>query len=101
MWNPVALYSPVLDEWNVNCAAGSSRAHVEGPRSPEQGDSIGCVVGVQRGLFEEGLHKLRQLKLFIIIRQWFLTLLIPTQIPCRTRTPSEHPTEVQMISLKW
>lgn len=94
------LHPPVLDEWNVYGATGSSRAHVEGPRSPEQGDPVGRVVSVQRGLFEEGLHKLGELKLLVVIRQWLLALLIPIQTQCRyCLTIFENPKEIHVITL--
>lgn len=65
---------PVLDQGDINGASGAARSEVERSRRPQQGDAVGCVVCVQRGFLEEGLHILRKLKLFIIIRQRLLTL---------------------------
>lgn len=66
--------SPVLDQWDVKSSAGPARPQVEGSGCPQQGNAIGCVISVQRGVLQERLHKLWQLKLFIVIRQWFLAL---------------------------
>lgn len=68
------ICSPVLDQGNINGTPGAARSEVERPWRPQQGDAVGCVVCVQRGLLEEGLHILRKLKLLIIIRQRLLTL---------------------------
>lgn len=66
--------SPVLDQGDIYgtpCAPGSE---VEGSRCPQQSDSIGSVVCVEWGLLEEGFHILRELELFIFIRQRLLAL---------------------------
>lgn len=68
------LCLPVLDQRNVEGSPGAARAQVKGPRCPEQGDAIGRVVRVKRGLFEEGLHKLWQLKLLVVLRERLLAL---------------------------
>lgn len=65
---------PVLDQRDVNGSPCAARSQVEGSRSPQQGNSVGRVVCVERRLFEEGLHILRKLKLLIIIRQRLLAL---------------------------
>lgn len=66
--------SPVLDQGDINGTPCAARSEVEGSRCPQQSDAIGCVVCVEWGLLEEGLHILRKLKLLVIIRQRFLTL---------------------------
>lgn len=68
------ISSPVLDQGDINGTPGAARSKVERSWRPQQGDTVGCVVCVQRGFLEEGLHILRKLKLFIIIRQRLLTL---------------------------
>lgn len=68
------ICSPVLDQGDINGTPGAARSKVERSWCPQQGDAVGCVVCVQRGFLEEGLHILRKLKLFIIIRQRLLTL---------------------------
>lgn len=76
-WSSVRLvpfYSPVLDQGDINGTPGTARSEVEWSWRPQQGNAIGCVVCVQRGLLEEGLHIFRKLKLLIIIRQRLLTL---------------------------
>lgn len=68
------LHSPVLDQRDINGTPCATRSEIERPWRPQQGDAVGCVVCVQRGLLEEGLHILRKLKLLIIFRQRLLTL---------------------------
>ena len=72
--HPLGVFSPVLDERDVNGSPGPPRAQVEGAWRPEQSDAVGGVVRVERSLLEEGLHVVWQLKLLIIIRQRLLTL---------------------------
>lgn len=71
---PPGQNSPVLDQWDVKSSPGPARPQIEGSWGPQQGNAIGCVISVERGVLQERLHKLWQLKLFIIIRQWFLAL---------------------------
>lgn len=66
--------SPVLDQWDVKSSPGPARPQVEGSWGPQQGNAIGCVISVERSILQERFHKLWQLKLFIVIRQWFLAL---------------------------
>lgn len=68
------ICSPVLDQGDIHGTPGAARSEVERSRRPQQGNAVGCVVCVQRSFLEEGLHILRKLKLFIIIRQRLLTL---------------------------
>jgi len=68
--------SPVLDQGDVYGTPCAPRAEVEGSRGPQQSDAVGSVVGVERGLLEEGLCILRKLKLLIVIRQRLLTLWV-------------------------
>lgn len=70
----VPFHSPVLDQRDINGTPGAARSEVEWSWRPQQGNAIGCVVCVQRGLLEEGLHIFWKLKLLIIIRQRLLTL---------------------------
>lgn len=70
----LVVCSPVLDQGDINGTPCSARSQIEGSRCPQQSNAIGCVVWVEWGFFEEGLHKLRKLKLLIVIRQRLLTL---------------------------
>lgn len=71
---PPGKNSPVLDQGDIKSSPSPPRPQIERPRGPEQGDAVCCVICVERGILQERFHKLWQLKLFIIIRQRFLTL---------------------------
>lgn len=68
------LFSPVLNQGDINGTPCAARPEVEGSWCPQQGDAIGCVVCVEWRLLQEGLHILRKLKLLVVIRQRLLTL---------------------------
>lgn len=70
----LVLCSPVLNQGDINGTPCTPRPEVEGSRRPQQSNAISCVVCVEWGLLEEGLHILRKLKLLIVIRQRLLTL---------------------------
>lgn len=72
--SPQIEASPVLDKGDVQGPTGATRAEVEGPWGPQQGNAIGCIVCVEGCVLQERLHKFWKLKLLIIIRQWFLAL---------------------------
>lgn len=70
----MVVFSPVLDQGDINGTPCTPRSEVEWPRCPQESNAIGRVVCVEWGLLEEGLHILRKLELLIVIRQRLLTL---------------------------
>lgn len=74
LFNSMLFCLPVLNQGDINGTPRAARPQIEGSWRPQQSNAIGCVVGVEWGLFEEGFHILRKLKLLIVIRQRFLTL---------------------------
>ena len=60
---------PRLDEGHINGTTTSTRTQVERPSGPQQRNAVGRVVSIQRCVSHERLHKVWQLKLFIIVRQ--------------------------------
>lgn len=70
----LVICSPVLDQGDINGTPCAARSEVEGSGCPQQRNAISCVVCVEWGVLEEGLHIFRKLKLFIVIRQRLLTL---------------------------
>lgn len=74
MMHRLEVCSPVLNQGDINGTPCATRSEVEWSRCPQQSNAVGCVVCVERGLLEEGLHILRKLKLLIIVRQRLLTL---------------------------
>ena len=62
------LAIPSLNERNVERSSAAAGAKVEGPRSPQQRDPVGGVVGVQRDVRHERLHlRVRQMLSFLKI----------------------------------
>lgn len=59
------------------CPSHVSTAQVEGPRSPEEGDTIGRAVGEQRGVFQEWLASWRVALETLHWGQVYVTLCIP------------------------
>lgn len=64
------LTIPAFDEGNVNGATTTTRTHVERTRCPQQGNSVGGVVGVERRVLQEGLNFVGQNEFFVIVRKW-------------------------------
>ena len=51
-WGAV-FHVPCFHKWNVECTSCCSRTQVERSRCPQQRDTMGCVVRVQRGILDE------------------------------------------------
>ena len=54
-------------------------AKVEGPRSPEEGEPLVRVVGVERRVVQERLHRLRELELLVDLLLLLLAELVSRQ----------------------
>ena len=64
---------------NLKCEAHVTCAKVEGPRSPEEGEPLVRVVGVERRVVQERLHRLRELELLVDLLLLLLTKLVRRQ----------------------
>ena len=62
-------YLPAFDKWHIKRTSGSSGPHVERPRGPQQRNTVGRVVTVQRTLKKERLNIFTEFKFFVIFRQ--------------------------------
>lgn len=63
------LLVPSFDQRNVMSATAPTRSHVERARSPQERDSVGCVVGVERRVLQERLNLIRQDEFLVVIGQ--------------------------------
>lgn len=64
------LLVPSFDQRDVVSATASARSHVEWTRSPQERDSVGCVVGVKRRVLQERLNVVGQDEFLVVIGQW-------------------------------
>lgn len=61
------LTVPHLHERDINGSPGSTRSQVEGTRSPEQSNTISCIISVERCVTQEWLYIRGQDKIIVII----------------------------------